>query len=246
MEIGKYTDGRDVTYDEASKTFSVGGSAVTIDQVLGYDAAGQITWSSDQMRTWAYDYSKSMTGTAGQAASATAQPTETPQSKKSNKTLIIVIAVVAILVLCSLCGVIGLLGGSDDTAEEPVATETVEEQAEPVEETEPAEEEPAPEPEPATWTEVISFEGNANKRSETFTLSGEESRLTYTVEGSNMPVFTVYVMDKGDSLEESGGFPEVMVTEEGGDTTMLAKSPGEYYLEVMAANCSWTVVVEER
>ena len=47
MVIGKYTDGRDLSYDEASGKFAVGDAEVTIDQVRGYDVAGQITWASD-------------------------------------------------------------------------------------------------------------------------------------------------------------------------------------------------------
>jgi len=53
MVVGKYADGRDVTYDTESGGFAVGGAPVTISQALEYDAAGQIEWASDETRAWA-------------------------------------------------------------------------------------------------------------------------------------------------------------------------------------------------
>ena len=54
MQIGTYIDGRELTYDEPSRAFAVGGTPVTLAQVLEYDAAGQIQWPSDEMRAWAH------------------------------------------------------------------------------------------------------------------------------------------------------------------------------------------------
>lgn len=53
MWVGKYQDGRDVTYDEGAAQFAVGGTAVTVAQVLEYDAFEQIQWSSAETRAWA-------------------------------------------------------------------------------------------------------------------------------------------------------------------------------------------------
>jgi len=50
--VGTYTDGRALTYDEASGGFAIGGTSVTLSQVLEYDAFGQITWPYDEMRKW--------------------------------------------------------------------------------------------------------------------------------------------------------------------------------------------------
>jgi hypothetical protein len=54
MQVGRYIDGRELTYDQATGGFAVGGTPVTLEQVLEYDAAGQIQWPSAEMRTWAY------------------------------------------------------------------------------------------------------------------------------------------------------------------------------------------------
>lgn len=53
MWVGKYQDGRDVTYDESAAQFAVGGTAVTVAQVLEYDAFEQIQWSSAETQAWA-------------------------------------------------------------------------------------------------------------------------------------------------------------------------------------------------
>ena len=54
MQVGTYIDGRELTYDEATVAFAVGGTPVTLTQVLEYDAAGQIAWPSAEMRAWAH------------------------------------------------------------------------------------------------------------------------------------------------------------------------------------------------
>lgn len=52
MRLGSYADGRYVSYDESSGQFDVGGTSVTLEQVLEYDAFGQIDWSNDEIRAW--------------------------------------------------------------------------------------------------------------------------------------------------------------------------------------------------
>lgn len=97
---------------------------------------------------------------------------------------------------------------------------------------------------PKSWVTVIELSGNANKRSDTFSLTGGKTRLSYSVEGS-MVIAAIYVMDEGRSLESDGGFPEVTVSEAGSDSTFLTKKAGNYYLDVSSANASWAVRVEE-
>ncbi len=58
MQVGTYIDGRELTYDEATRAFAVGGTPVTLAQVLEYDAAGQIQWPSAEMRTWAHQLNR--------------------------------------------------------------------------------------------------------------------------------------------------------------------------------------------
>ena len=61
-----------------------------------------------------------------------------------------------------------------------------------------------------------------------------------------MPMLAVYVVAKGQSLADQGGFPEVSPDKAGSGSTMLQEDPGSYYLDVSAANCSWSVVVMEK
>lgn len=65
MEIGRYVDGRAVTYNEVTHEFGIEGIRTTLELLMRYDRAGQITWSSEQMRTWVRDYAE---GAAAQAA----------------------------------------------------------------------------------------------------------------------------------------------------------------------------------
>ena len=60
MQVGTYIDGRELTYDQATGAFAVGGTPVTLEQVLGYDAAGQIRWASDETRAWAHQLPRSV------------------------------------------------------------------------------------------------------------------------------------------------------------------------------------------
>jgi hypothetical protein len=59
MQVGMYIDGRELTYDQATGGFAVGGAPVTVQQVLEYDTAGQIQWPSAEMRAWAYQLAPS-------------------------------------------------------------------------------------------------------------------------------------------------------------------------------------------
>ena len=54
MQIGAHSDGRELTYDESTGAFALGGTQVSLTQVLEYDASGQIQWPSDEMRAWAH------------------------------------------------------------------------------------------------------------------------------------------------------------------------------------------------
>ncbi|MEI7814714.1 MAG: FxLYD domain-containing protein [Coriobacteriia bacterium] len=61
MELGKYFDGRPLTYDESTGTFRVGEAAVSAEQVRGYAAAAQITWANPDMAFW---FGRSFPGSA--------------------------------------------------------------------------------------------------------------------------------------------------------------------------------------
>lgn len=67
MEIARYIDGRPLTYDEGTGSLSIGGSPVTIEQVINYDYAGHLTWVGAEPREWAHKASD-------KARSSTAAP----------------------------------------------------------------------------------------------------------------------------------------------------------------------------
>lgn len=144
------------------------------------------------------------------------------------------LAVILIGVLV-LVGVVSGIGGmGDNTASQNVKTRTDEVAAEPTKK----------EPEVAkTWQKVAELSGSNSKRGDVFTLTGAKARLTYTLSGDYTPTLNVYIVDEGDSLEESGGFPEVFAAKSNGDT-LLAKKAGNYYLDVTSTGV-WSVTIEE-
>jgi len=52
VELGKYFDGRPLTYDESTGTFKVGDTPASADQVRDYAAVGQVVWASPEFATW--------------------------------------------------------------------------------------------------------------------------------------------------------------------------------------------------
>jgi cytoskeletal protein RodZ len=74
MQLGTYVDGRALNYDEESAAFDVGGSPVALQDVLGYDQAGQVNWLSDDLKKWAQDIAGGL-GTDGRPA---VSPSDTP------------------------------------------------------------------------------------------------------------------------------------------------------------------------
>ncbi|MGV9805327.1 hypothetical protein [Micromonospora chersina] len=96
-----------------------------------------------------------------------------------------------------------------------------------------------------TWKTVATLKGSGNKRGQVFHLGDGQARLTYTIKGGQFATAAIYVVEKGKSLAKDGGFPEVMADAAGKDTTELAGGEGDYYLDVKAANCTWTITVQE-
>lgn len=70
MWVGRYTDGRDITYDEETSQFAVGSTSVTIAQVLEYDAFEQIEWTDDATREWVRGLSGAAVVTCGKCGGA--------------------------------------------------------------------------------------------------------------------------------------------------------------------------------
>jgi hypothetical protein len=98
---------------------------------------------------------------------------------------------------------------------------------------------------PKAWVKVFETNGSSSKQTESFKLQGGKQKITYTLNGGDFIMGSIYVMKEGRSLDKDGGIPEVTVTKSGTDSTMLRKDAGEYYLDVKAANTTWTVTIEE-
>ena len=96
---------------------------------------------------------------------------------------------------------------------------------------------------PATWQLVKSWGGASAKKTEPFTITGKQWRITWSnkdTTGFGGTVFQVFVYKPGGSLPA-----DIAVNaQEGSDVSYVYKS-GEFYLDINAANGSWTIKVEE-
>ena len=250
MELGKYTDGRALTYSYGA--FAVGEAPVTTEQVRSYAEAGQITWAGPEMATW-FDTAFPVTPEATPPAAVT--PVTAVQAstakKKPSKAVIGIIAGLLVFGV-AVCGVVAVL--TPNMRMTAVTTSSVEPQTSEPPPVPPETAAPAPEPAPAPavvapaapkWTQVAKMSGSASKRGPSFHLGGSDARMTYEVTGGDPLVCGFYVVEKGKSIQKDGGFPETMISEASKDTTMLSKGAGDYYIDVTSANCKWTVTIEE-
>lgn len=101
---------------------------------------------------------------------------------------------------------------------------------------------------PKEWSELISFNGSGDKKSEAFIYDGGDAKLAYDFKTNNSygGAFVVYVVKKGVDINETGGFPELTLnTSESGESSLSHLSKGEYYLNVMSANGTWSISVQE-
>lgn len=93
------------------------------------------------------------------------------------------------------------------------------------------------EPKKDEWKQVIEFNSNGTKNSETIHLNGGELKIVYDynsgIEG--VGVFGVYIMSKGTDINTDGGLPDIMSSEakDAGESA-LTKSAGDYYIHVNA------------
>lgn len=105
----------------------------------------------------------------------------------------------------------------------------------------------------AAWTKVITLSGSTDKASQSFALSGNETRLVYkftgaqALNGQSMAVGAIYLEEQGTDIMKDGGVPIKMLQEDESGETAIHKDAGNYFLDVKAANFgSWTVTVEEK
>jgi hypothetical protein len=113
--------------------------------------------------------------------------------------------------------------------------------------------EQSPEPE-REWRTIYELSGSGDySGGETFELQGSRLRFLYNVESEHegMEVFFVYLLPEGHDFDTRGGIP-IIDGQAGehrsrvdGDSDMGPLRQGSYYLEVGAANCSWTIKVQE-
>ncbi len=97
------------------------------------------------------------------------------------------------------------------------------------------------------WVEVESLSGTGDQRGEVFTIDND-ARISYefSADDEDFSMGVIYLMKEGDSLDEDGGIPEVMIDGSDSGETM-AYQTGEVYLDVGATGYgSWTVTVEEQ
>jgi hypothetical protein len=103
-----------------------------------------------------------------------------------------------------------------------------------------------------TFQTVYTKDGNSNFRSGTIHLGRGENILSYSVTGATseglpkLPVWAIYVMQNGTSLDKDGGIPEVTMTQSGPGQTHLIQNEGNYYLDIKSANCVWSVTIQEK
>lgn len=162
-----------------------------------------------------------------------------------------VAGVIGVFILLAIIG--SVLPGSDDTDSTATADST-ESQAATTSDTSSApakasaaakpSAKPKPKPKPV-WKVVTTLAGSNNKQGKDFHLHGCETRLDYTVGGGQFAGVNIYVVDSGDQLMKDGGIPEVAMADKS-DTTQIRRDEGDYYLDVVAANTTWSIKVEER
>lgn len=105
----------------------------------------------------------------------------------------------------------------------------------------------------ATWTKVAELTGSSDLASQTFALSGKDTRLVFSftgaqqLNGQSMAVGAIYLEKEGVDITKDGGIPIKMLQKDEAGETAIHKGAGNYYLDVKAANFdAWTVTVEEK
>ncbi len=105
----------------------------------------------------------------------------------------------------------------------------------------------------ATWTKVAELTGSSDLASQTFALSGKDTKLVFSftgaqeTNGQSMGIGAIYLEKEGVDITKDGGIPVKMLQKDEAGETAIHKGAGNYYLDVKAANfASWTVTVEEK
>lgn len=93
------------------------------------------------------------------------------------------------------------------------------------------------------WVEVASWQGDGNKKTEPFSVSGEEWRIRWTKSStSHRPGYvTVFVHHSDDRLVGLAVNERVL---ESGESYLHEQ--GEFYLDIVSRRAEWEIIVEEK
>jgi len=197
MKLGDLRDGRELTYDQSSHSLAAGSATVTVEQLLHYDAAGEITWASEQARSWAHSLRTAVQVPPQLSEPATAvSSSETAWFRKRWVWAIAAVLSIGVAVL----GLAETVGNEDGQAT-TVETQPAEEEANPVADTSESESEPAEE------RLSISVSAPSVTESETVELAGE-----------TLPGATVTVNGQAVETDADGCFALVVSLEAGNNT----------------------------
>jgi hypothetical protein len=101
-------------------------------------------------------------------------------------------------------------------------------------------------PEPAVekqWTEIVSWDGQGIKKTETFTTTQKEWRVSWKTTNENVAgILQIMVYD------EDGNMQDIVANAQGEneDSSVFRGDPGNYYLDINSANVDWEIKVEEK
>ncbi len=106
---------------------------------------------------------------------------------------------------------------------------------------------PTPTAETKTWHSVITFTDRDHKKSEPFTIKGDEWRINYTVnpvEGrTDYSIFNVHVYPENETIVSVSSWQCSFESCNG--TEYISKGNADYYIEVIASSNSWKLEVED-
>jgi hypothetical protein len=106
---------------------------------------------------------------------------------------------------------------------------------------------PTPTPEAKTWHSVITFTDRDYKKSEPFTIKGDEWRINYTVnpvEGrTDHSIFNVHVYPENETIVSVSSWQCSFESCNG--TKYIYEGNAVYYIEVIASSNSWKLEVED-
>ncbi|MBA7596532.1 hypothetical protein ES703_03509 [subsurface metagenome] len=96
-----------------------------------------------------------------------------------------------------------------------------------------------------SWYNVISFQGDAGKTTETFKVSSDEWKIDWSYDVENYGGFTVWLKKLNDK-----NYRKLLVADSGytnqGDTTYIYQGNDVFYFDITAINEGWTIEVEEK